>query len=196
MSSGRGLSRARRGTDIHGEWSFHANGARASRSASGPLVSPPHLCRWCVEGRGAAVRPERRPARTSRCGSRGLPWARQGLCLSLCGSRGVCSISALSLSPNRGGWLVRGAACPFPSGVCVRPAFLRASGAPGAFPALIPKVPASELVVALPVLCRCLRCSVSLRVVFPAFGRLCVRRPEKRGSRKVAVARNEKGSLS
>lgn len=42
FSSGRGLSRARRGTDIHGEWSFIANGDRSSRSASGPLVSPPH----------------------------------------------------------------------------------------------------------------------------------------------------------
>lgn len=58
FSSGRGLSRARRGTDIHGEWPFTANGGRSSRSASGPRASPPHLCWWCVEGRGAAVWPE------------------------------------------------------------------------------------------------------------------------------------------
>lgn len=52
-SPGPGLSCARRGTDIHGEWD------RSSRSVRGPLASPPPLG-WCVEGRGAESGPTSR----------------------------------------------------------------------------------------------------------------------------------------
>lgn len=60
LSSGRGLSRARRGTDIHDEWSFHCEWRPLfSFCQRAPRLSTPSVCRWCVEGRGAAVWPER-----------------------------------------------------------------------------------------------------------------------------------------
>lgn len=115
LSSGRGLSRARRGTDIHGEWTFIANGARSSRSASGPLVSPLPPVRGGVgEGRGAATRPE-------PC-TRALVTA----------VRGALPVwSPFGPLPRAGeGWFVRGAACHSRS-VCGRLAFAILVGAPG-----------------------------------------------------------------
>ena len=53
-SPGPGLSCARRGTDIHGEWD------RSSRAACGPLASLPH--RLVVRGRrGCGIRPDLAP---------------------------------------------------------------------------------------------------------------------------------------
>lgn len=145
FSSGRGLSRARRGTDIHGEWSFSANGDRSSRSASGPLVSPPpFLCRVVCGSQGCGC-----PARALTRAHFSLWFAAS---LWTCWGRLPPRRSLLRgpLPPCRGKVVDPLRCIPFPNGVCTRPALCEPCGAPGAFRALTTKVPASELAVALP----------------------------------------------
>lgn len=100
LSSGRSLSRARRGTDIHGEWRpLFSFCQRAPR-----LSSPPFGGVWKAGVRLSGLNPVN--PRTCRCGSWGscdvarLPLAR-------------LAWSAWSPSPDRGrGWPVCRAACP------------------------------------------------------------------------------------
>lgn len=83
---------------------------------------------------------------------------------------------------------------PFPVWCVHAPRFREPRGAPGAFRALTPKVPASELVVAFPVPRRCLPCSISLRGVSRLVGSGS-RWPEKKGGRGECGRKKKKRRL-
>lgn len=131
-SPGPGLSRARRGTDIPGEW------GRSSRSARGPLSSPARLKAACGEGRGAESGPTSRapPPASRRWRGRGLLDAAEH---TPPGPRARASRTAL---PPRGG---EGAVQP------PRPCALPGPsvGAPGALQ-VVSQVPEAEPVVSFP----------------------------------------------
>lgn len=117
-----------------------ANGGRSSRSASGPLVSPPRPHRWCVEGRGAVIRSEpfESPPRFSLWFV-GVPVGRAvGLrCLAPRAFRSVHSCGPFSPPPSEPGvgWRMCRVACPSRPGTCARVPLVILVGAPGAFQA-------------------------------------------------------------
>lgn len=83
----------------------------------GPLVSPPHPRRWCVEGRDAANWPIRQPGHTSRCSQ----WGSHGLIRAPpTPRRSLCSHVPLNPLPRAGGggWAIGVRCMPFLSSVC------------------------------------------------------------------------------
>lgn len=144
FSSGRGLSRARRGTDIHGEWSFITNGDRSSRSASGPLVSPPHPYAGGVWKAGVRLSGSSADPRALLAVVRGLLVDASGVRLPLRGSLWSCVALDPLLRDGECGWRL-GCACPFPSGVRMRSALCKPRGAPGVFQVLPPRCPLLSL---------------------------------------------------
>lgn len=130
-SPGPGLSRARRGTDIPGEWD------RSSRSARGPLSSPARPKAAWGEGRGAESGPtSRAPSPASRrCRGRGLLDAAEH---TPPGPRARASRTAPS--PRRGGGRSATAPCALPG---------PSVGAPGALQ-VVSQVPEAEPAVSFP----------------------------------------------
>lgn len=110
-----------------------------------PRLSSPFLCRVVCGSQGCGC-----PARALTRAHFSL-WFAVSLwtCWGLLPPR--CSLFRGPLPPCRGRMVDPPRCIPFPNGVCTRPDFCEPCGAPGAFRALTPEVPASELAVALPV---------------------------------------------
>lgn len=148
---------------------------------AGPSSLHPIPADGVWKARGAAIRPVRRPPRTSRCGSR-CPCGCVRRALSCCRGSAPCLVRPSPPRWGRGGRSV--AVHGLSRSACARVQLLLTSfGAPGAFQALTRKVPASGSAVAFPVPVRAFRAPPRCVSHFPCrcVSVPCGRSPEKRG---------------
>lgn len=164
-----------------------ANG-HSSRMATALLVLPagpssllPTRCRWCVEGRGAAVRPEPLTRAHLSLWFAGSSWARQAAVgLSWRASLGSLFCFATLFSPSRGGWLVRCGARPSRT-VCAHAFPPRTSRCSWSVPGFDPKGARFRAGGGASRSPACLLCSVRLRCFLPFLGRVLSEKGKKKG---------------